>query len=263
MKILNPSFRLSEFYKKVQERSLLILDYDGTLAPLVVDRKQAYPYPGVKARLDTLITLAKTRLVIVSGRYLVDLEQILKKAEFPCVELWGSHGLERRLVNGNLIQAEIEPALLEGIEKGKNFCQICLGTTDIRFEVKPYSVALHWRGMEESMKLQAIKHIEPMWKEICSVYDVEIHYFDNGMELRPRKRNKGEVVAELLKESTAEAAMAYLGDDATDEEAFAVLGERGLKVLVRKELHPTLADIYLIPPEELLAFLDHWIDISR
>jgi trehalose-6-phosphatase len=42
-----------------------MLDYDGTLAPFLVDRMHACPYPGVEARLDRI---DRGALVIVTGR---------------------------------------------------------------------------------------------------------------------------------------------------------------------------------------------------
>ena len=54
------------------------------------------------------------------------------------------------------------------------------------------------------------------------------------------------------------AAIAYLGDDATDEDAFAALGERGLSVLVAPRPRPTFARAWLTAPVEVLEFLADW-----
>ena len=70
--------------------------------------------------------------------------------------------------------------------------------------------------------------------------------------------SKAEAVKEILAESPADAVVAYLGDDLTDEDAFVALGARGAKILVSERSRPTAADIRLEPPEELLAFLDNW-----
>jgi trehalose-6-phosphatase len=53
--------------------------------------------------------------------------------------------------------------------------------------------------------------------------------------------------------------VAYLGDDRTDEDAFKALAGRGLAVLVREELRPTAAAVWLRPPVELLDFLQRWM----
>lgn len=254
MKIINKNINLHEFFEKIATgKALLMLDYDGTLAPLIVERMQAFPYPGVQDRLAEFMKMDKTRTVIVSGRRLSDLEKLLGISQG--LELWGSHGLERKLPNGKIVRAQVDPKIHEGLEKGKNICQEHIPSHF--FEIKPYSIALHWRGMNQSDKLHKIDLIEPQWKHIAETHDLEVHPFDQGIELRPKNRHKGEVVNELLKERFE--AIAFLGDDITDEDAFAALGEKGLKVLVREQFRPTLADICIIPPNELLAFLDQWI----
>ena len=251
---------MHEFFSNLHKaESLLMLDYDGTLAPLVKERMQAYPYPGVKDRLLELVKLKKSRTVIVSGRSLKELEILL---HIPLnLELWGSHGLERRLTNGSRTFASIDLNTRNGLEQGITICKENLKPEN--YEVKPYAVALHWRRIVEKEKTQMLKLIGAPWNQICNDYDFEIHHFDGGIELRPKGRNKGSVVRELFNEISKNAMIAYLGDDLTDEEAFSALGERGLKVLVREHLHPTLADIQLVPPEDLLTFLDRWQDSSQ
>ena len=72
--------------------------------------------------------------------------------------------------------------------------------------------------------------------------------------------NKGRAVSSILDEYGEGVATAYLGDDNTDEDAFTALGERGLSVLACRELRETGADVWIRPPEELLAFLEDWAD---
>ena len=57
----------------------------------------------------------------------------------------------------------------------------------------------------------------------------------------------------------------YLGDDRTDEDAFAVLAgdARGTPFLVAAEARPTAAVGLLRPPAELLAFLERWRDTRK
>lgn len=256
MKLLNPSLNLSSFFDKVHEGpSLLLLDYDGTLAPFVIDRMQAYPYAGVAERLIALAALKHTRTVIVSGRSLVDLETLLNPLKN--LEIWGSHGLERKQPGGKIIGSDLNAQLREGLNLGKQYCLTHMSAECC--EIKPYAIALHWRGIDPLIHKKSIQSIENLWIKLSHKYNLELHYFDGGIELRPKGTNKGDVIRQLLAEKPGYKAIAYLGDDLTDEEAFAALGDKGLKVLVRAELKPTLADIFLVPPEELLIFLDKWI----
>lgn len=261
MKILKNGFNFDKFFSKKWMGSLLMLDYDGTLAPFVEDRSKAYPYPGVYERLISLSESTKGRTIIISGRSISDLETFLRIPQG--LELWGSHGLERKLKSGEKINAQMDEDLLMGLEQG---IKACRETVEEKYcEIKPYAVALHWRGMAQNEQIKAQKAVESVWKGICSSafsklnYGLEIHQFDGGLELRPKGWNKGNVIQTILEEVSERTLIAYLGDDATDEEAFAALGERGLKVLVRNQFRPTLADIQIVPPEELLAFLDLWI----
>ena len=83
--------------------------------------------------------------------------------------------------------------------------------------------------------------------------------FDGGLELRSTDRTKGTAVDQILALEPAALPVAYLGDDLTDEDAFAAVGSRDYSILVRNEVRPSCARFWLRPPEELLAFLDDWI----
>ena len=87
---------------------------------------------------------------------------------------------------------------------------------------------------------------------------LELQAFDGGVELRPRGFHKGRVVERAFAELGPGAAVAYLGDDRTDEDAFEAIAGRGLAVLVRPENRPTRAEAWLRPPGELLDFLEEW-----
>ena len=65
----------------------------------------------------------------------------------------------------------------------------------------------------------------------------------------------------ILSEADADAPVAFLGDDLTDEAAFRAVrqaGKRSLSVLVRQQGRETDADIWLRPPAELKGFLEQW-----
>jgi trehalose 6-phosphate phosphatase len=256
--MLNKQININNFFKNHKEVLLLMLDYDGTLAPFSIDRLQAFPYSGIQERLNLLKEIRNARTVIISGRRLSDLEMFLEGTEG--IELWGSHGLERKHANGSIENVKMDPILHDQLDKAAKICLEEAG--EQQCELKPFGVALHWRGVEDALAKSSIEKIRHSWNKICCHADLEIHSFDGGIELRPKFRNKGDVVAELINDLPQSAALAYLGDDLTDEQAFEVLGNRGLKVLVRKQLRPTLADIQLVPPKELLDFLDLWIKSS-
>jgi trehalose-phosphatase len=260
MRVIHTEVNLGDFFDKLSKgTSLLMLDYDGTLSAFCIDRMKANPYPGVTDRLESLVELKKTKVVIISGRSLSDLDKLLK---IPLdVEVWGSHGLEGRLSSGQRIYAEVDSRVKEGLEEGKERLKGVIATSHCEF--KPYAVAIHWRGNSATEELRIKRFVADQWQNLCLNFGLEIHPFDGGLELRPQGRNKGDIVKMLLQKAPANTVVAYLGDDTTDEDAFAVLGERGLKVLVREEARPTRADISLSPPQELLDFFDRWISALK
>jgi trehalose-phosphatase len=79
------------------------------------------------------------------------------------------------------------------------------------------------------------------------------------MEIRVAASDKGDAVRTILHEMSHDAAVAYLGDDHTDEDAFAALQGYGLSVLVQPHHRPTVADLWVRPPEGVLAFLTDWM----
>jgi len=231
-------------------RSLLLLDYDGTLAPFRETREEAFPYPGVVARLERLLTCRKTRVVIVSGRWSNDLRQLLGMANPP--EIWGCHGVERP--DGSIVGVRPEVAATLG-EAEIWAEQIGLAGYSER---KPISLAFHWRGLPLEEVTRIRKTVLGRWSLDKDQADMILREFDGGLELLPTGLDKGRAVRKIVGEFDKSDPVAYLGDDLTDEDAFEALGERGLKVLVRGAARNTRADLRIEPPEELLAFLDRW-----
>ncbi len=82
--------------------------------------------------------------------------------------------------------------------------------------------------------------------------------------------NKGDAVRAVLADEPRGTAVAYLGDDASDEDALRALSElgaagrvRALTVMVRGEPRESLATTRLRPPDEMLDFLIRWRQAAR
>lgn len=261
MRILNFQICLETFFQELESKQpLLMVDYDGTLAPFHPDPYQAAPYPGVMNRLSKVLETS-TRLIIISGREIKNLLPFITLKPVP--ELWGSHGAERLKTDGTYFREQINAIQTEGLLKSKAVCRQYLAMD--RFELKAASVAINWRGEEEGLKKDLEKIIRVEWQEIAKTYFLEIHPFDGGVEIRVPGINKGEAVKKILNEYTVDGgfSIAYLGDDLTDEDAFAALENKGLKILVREQWRPTHADVQMIPPQEILDFFDEWVKRAK
>jgi trehalose-phosphatase len=205
--------------------------------------------------LKSLQQAVGLRLVIVTGRWIKDLIPLLQIEE-P-VEIWGSHGLERLKADSSYEVGQMSEEAVEKLVAADEWIG-ALGLAD-RSEKKPGSLALHWRGLSTKDIDRIRTTVEPEWLKLIQVGGLEMKEFDGGIELRAEGRDKGDAVRTILREAEDNALAAYLGDDATDEDAFRAIKGRGIGVLVREALRPTAADLWLRPPEELLQFLELWL----
>jgi|SRR5579862_1673503 len=237
---------------------ILLLDYDGTLAPFQIERDRAVPYPEVPELLGKIIANG-TRVVLISGRSARELRQLC--GIHPQPEIWGSHGAERLLPDGTYHLDALSPEQQNGLRQAEGFLRD--QGLEARAEVKPTAVALHWRGLTQSAAEDLRSRVEPLWSELAGRNGLELMEFDGGLELRLRGKDKGKAVVAILRECNPNAAMAYLGDDRTDEDAFRALHGKGLTVLVRDQNRPTSADMHLRPPGELIEFLHEWLASSQ
>ena len=129
---------------------------------------------------------------------------------------------------------------------------------ELRGALRPVlGIGLHYREVSHGRVAELKTRFEAWAKELPATLKIAVAKM--MFEVRPGvKWDKGSAVRTLLAELAPGAAIAYLGDDLTDEDAFHAIGDRGLRVLVRPEQRPSAADIWLRPPEELLAFLGRW-----
>jgi trehalose 6-phosphate phosphatase len=257
MQILRSSFVLDTFFQRLQAATarVLMLDYDGTLAPFHVDPAQARPYPGVPALLDAIIETGQTRLVIVSGRWIKSLVPLLDLKTMP--EIWGSYGWERSLPSGDYSTAPVQASAFEALATAEQWVAD-IERLGARCERKPTSLAVHWRNVPNDRVIEIHNRILEKWTALAAQQDLGWHDFDGGIEFRARGWNKGEVVRSILAESGQQAICAYLGDDVEDERAFKVMPDSGLSVLVREQFRPTVADLWIQPPQEICEFLTRW-----
>ncbi len=254
-------FRIERFLKTVTQarRSLLLLDYDGTLAPFRGERDQAFPYPGSAQLLQEIARSGHTRVVIISGRDASETIPLLGLT--PAPEVWGLHGLQRRKPGGKIETVRIEERYLDALSDANRWldCQY-LGRAA---EFKTGSIAVHWRGSTDLEVEELRARLLAGWNLIAKYSGMKLLEFDGGIEIRVPEADKGDVVRIVLTEMEPDTPAAYLGDDVTDEHAFRAILGRGLSVLVRPRWRQTAAQLWLKPPGELLDFLTRWLNAVR
>ncbi|MHB1950820.1 MAG: trehalose-phosphatase [Acidiferrobacteraceae bacterium] len=253
MRILDHRLDLSGFFLRVAQTPsrVLLLDYDGTLAPFAKDPRDARPYPCVVPIIQRLIDARSTRIVFVSGRRIDDLKPLLPFAPIP--EIWGSHGYEHLSADGTRRTFTPGPESIRCLALIRE--RLARELPEIRSEVKIAGVALHWRDEPPARIAQMRRQGSAIWRAATPHGAVVMQEFDGGIEFKARDRTKGSAVSAVM---AGTGIGAYLGDDLTDEDAFAVMSRAGISVLVRDRFRNTSASIWISPPEELEALLLDW-----
>jgi trehalose-phosphatase len=254
VKALDPALDLDAFWRSLAPapRRALMLDFDGTLAPFAADRLRPHMREGVAEAVLEIARSGRTRVTIVTGRGARELRSLLPPD--LSAEIWGSHGLERLSPSG---EYEAPPAAPAAAALRDAFgAWVRERGHESNLEIKPFGFALHRRADPDAydrLRPEALSR----WRGEAATAGLSFLEFDGGFEFRPSGRHKGEVVRRVLEQEGPGAAAAYLGDDWTDEDAFAELDGRGLPVLVRAEPRETRARAWM-PPAELADFLRKW-----
>lgn len=200
------------------EHSGILLDVDGTLAP-IVERPDAAAVPGPTRELLSRLAERYALVACVSGRRALDARRIVG---LDSLAYSGNHGFE--LLAPGASRPRPDPSLDGHDEDARRFVS-GLDATDleragIRIEDKGAIMALHWRGSENEGEAESLaREIEAGadWKGLVS------HRGRKVLEIRPDVAiNKGMAVAALIPSAPITAAL-YAGDDRTDVDAFAAL----------------------------------------
>jgi trehalose 6-phosphate phosphatase len=188
---------------------LVVLDYDGTLAPIVADPKRAVLRRGTRALLSRLA--AARDCVILSGRSRKDLLRFLKG--IPTRELIGNHGIEWKTSSASELER-----LARKVDAWRPVLRDCLAEArGVAIEDKRFSVSLHYRHAPD--KERALRLIDRALSRLRSA-----HSFDGKdvINVMPRgAMHKGLAVLRLRKLYPGRRIV-FVGDDVTDEHAFAL-----------------------------------------
>lgn len=201
------------------QRSVLIFDFDGTLAPIVSHPNDA-KIPAQTAQY--LMTMSRSwPIAVVTGR---SVEDVRKKLGFTPDFLFGNHGAER---SGRLTPHHLHENL--------NACRQWLVTHrssllahQVWVEDKGLSLALHYRQSENPVKTRAWLH-ELMRSATENSFLSDGHMVLNIVSTHAP--DKGDALQTILQESGVTNAL-VVGDDENDEAAFAKAPEHAVTVRI-------------------------------
>lgn len=223
-------------------RLVLLLDFDGTLSPLVERAEDAAMLPEVREALAALRRAPGVSAAIVSGRGLAD---VRARAALEDVAYAGNHGMEIVAPGVDRVHPEAvaaRPALDRAAARVRDGMDALPGVV---LEDKTLSLTVHYRRAGDAAEPAVARLVED------AVADEDALRVTRGkmvMEIRPRVDwHKGRAVEFLLGEMRLPdgVPVVYLGDDTTDEDAFHALAASRLPlregVLVADPLPETTA----------------------
>ena len=205
---------------------LVAMDFDGTMAPLVDHAGDARALPRSAAAFAALTELPRTTTALISGRALDSLRAVASPPEETL--LIGSHGAEVWMGPGSseLMLDDAQRELLAEVRRElEGIVEQAPGTL---LEDKPAGVVLHTRLASDDVAEDAVAAARTVLQDRSGVF---LKSGNRVLETSVVNASKGEGIA-FLRQAAGATAVAFAGDDTTDEDALASLvpGDLGVKV---------------------------------
>ena len=243
----------------VRPEILVALDFDGVLAPIVLDPDAARPLPRGRDAVHALAALPGVHVALVSGRTLADLRRLADPP--PSASLVGSHGAQVADEHGRDAgaAASLDDATRDLLARATAGLQDIADRYDGAYvESKPAGAVFHTRRMTDRDavddasreaasgpgSLEGVRRT--LGKEVVDLSVVDV---DKGVALQRLRAALGDTPGDV--------AVLYAGDDVTDEHAFAVLDDAAGDVTVKVGDGATAARHRVADPDGAADLLEH------
>ena len=233
---------------------LLLLDYDGTLAPIAPRPELAILPPETRQAVSRLNRRERYTVGLVSGRGLADL---MAMVDLPGLIYAGNHGLEIQGPAWDFIHpaaAEWRPEL----ERLANALQERLGGyAGVLVEGKGLTLSVHYRLTPAELRPPVHTAFEETARAAQQDGRARVTRGKEVLEVRPNVDwDKGKAIARIAADFPADTLPVFFGDDLTDEDGFAAVEQLGgLSVLVGPARQPTRALYRVDSPREVTETL--------
>ena len=226
---------------------LFLLDYDGTLAPIVDDPDEAHPHPKVPALLRALHD--RHPVWIVTGRSIEALGRFL---DLPLPAI-GLHGAQEGTIGG-----DVTPLMSEDARTALATLRRSVPAMDgLQVEDKEQSFAVHYRHVHNDA--DARDRLQSWVDRMPEILDAI--WGKNVVELRPKELTKGTAVRRIAEEHPGRTPI-YMGDDVTDEDAFRAMramNRETVTVNVAQTAADTAATYRLADPDDVVRYLTSYV----
>lgn len=195
-------------------------DIDGTLTPIASSPDKVRIEPAIQKLISDLRLHAQGAVALISGRSLYDIDRLFPDQRFAAA---GQHGVERRHPDGTIERRVVDQRRLATMRTALRILERRFPA--LLLEDKGLSLALHYRQAPD---------LEPLvQREVHALIEQTGRAFlmQTGkcvVEILPEGNNKGAVVTQFMAEPPfAGRTPVFIGDDVTDENAFAAVNTLG------------------------------------
>lgn len=254
---------LFDCWKEVEETLtpdiVLLLDYDGTLTPIVAKPELAVLSEEMR---DVLRRASKLYTVgIISGRSLNDVKKLVK---INGLYYAGNHGFEISGPALELVKPEAEQAKPAISTICKEMAARLSHINGAIVEDKGLTASVHYRLVAENNFQELSRIFDEVIKPHLESGVIRITRGKKVFEIRPNVEwDKGKAVLWMVDAlKVPKGPPIYIGDDRTDEDAFLALKEKnGITILVTEEVKESNARYFVRSVNEVKEFLEKLIDL--
>lgn len=237
---------------------LLTTDFDGTLSNLVPRPDDAALSKAVRRALSTVAVHPATTLAVVSGRRISDVRD---RTEGVAAFVAGLHGLEIVGPAASFHHPSLEVVSASIADIRRQATDALAWCPDLVLEDKTYALTCHVRRVPPADAGRALRQFVDLAQPALDADVLRVLPGAQILELLPAVDwHKGKAVewirAAVETRLQAPVGVVYLGDDRTDEDAFATLKADGMSIGVGDRPHDHLIRYRLAGPDSVGRFLE-------
>ena len=207
----------------------LMLDFDGTLSPIVAYPQQAALPAETKETLSNMAASDRVSISVISGR---DLKNLKSRINLAGIDYFGNYGLEYD-DSGGIANPPEANKFIDSVSKFLAEIRPKLsGFKGTVLEDKKYTLSIHYRNMAKQFLPQLKKEIS---NTLAAHPNLRLAEGKKVFEIFTKDFRPKEKIVEHLIDANKNHLPIYIGDDTSDEEAFKVVRKEGLSVRVGAE----------------------------
>ena len=235
-------------------RVLLLLDYDGTLTPIVARPEIAILPDEARRSLEELVENERFVVGVVSGRELAELEGLVA---IPGLIYAGNHGLEMRGLGMDFVHPEALGFIELLAEIAGVLERELKDVPKVLVHDKKLTLSVHLRNVLDSYVRKVDRTVTSVVEAYASDGQVKITRGKKVLEVRPNiSWGKGEAIEKIRQDCGDSPVPMFFGDDQTDEDGFAVVqNANGIAVYIGPPRQETKALHQLESPAEVAQVL--------